>query len=66
MGAVLLAAAGTLDLMQGWASACLLYGFGAAACGAHLLYFLLGFERTGPLFVMLGSVLVKKFLPWWV
>jgi hypothetical protein len=59
-----LAVGGVVDIALGWNSSHLLLALGGFFAGAHMLYFLLGFGRTGPLFVMLGGVLAAQFGRW--
>jgi hypothetical protein len=59
----LLGAAGVVDLRSGWQASSVLYALGGFFAGGHLLYFLLGFARTGPLMVMLG-VALPTFSRW--
>ena len=64
LGSLLLTAGGLIDLLSGWAQAYLVYTSGAFFFTVHLLYFLLGWEYTGPLIVMVFSVINTEFFRW--
>ena len=60
-----LAAAGAIcDMTLGWEKAVLYYATGGFFGGIHLLYFLVGFHRTGPLMVLLAGPILKDCLRW--
>ena len=64
MGSGLLAVAASIDLAVGWSYAVNTYAVGGTFAIAHLLYYLVGFERTGPLVVMLGSSVATDYTRW--
>jgi hypothetical protein len=63
LASALLGIAGVVDLRSGWQASSVLYAIGGFLAGGHLIYFLLGFQRTGPLIVMLG-VALPTFSRW--
>ena len=64
VGSGLLFAGALVDFYGGWAQAYLVYTAGSFFFTLHLIYFLLGWEYTGPLIVMVFSVITNEFLRW--
>jgi hypothetical protein len=64
LGGGLFFAASLCDLLSGWDAARQVYSSGSFFYMLHLLYFLLGWSYTGPLIVMVVSVITTEFVRW--
>lgn len=63
-GSFLLTLGAALDLGGGWAWSGMLYSFGGFFSAFHMMYFLLGWEGTGTLVVMFGTLIWGEFFKW--
>lgn len=64
LGSGFLAVGSIIDLVYAWQSAGAVYAFGSFFSFAHLLYFSLGFESSGPLVVTFAITISREFMRW--
>jgi hypothetical protein len=61
----LLGAGAVIDLSAGWTPATsICYALGSFFGGVHMLYYLVGFSKTGPLLTMIVGAVLSEFTRW--